>query len=338
MRFSDEKKRSIQFYILEKIAQKTAGVSKFVADTFGISPNTVHSYLLELQERDVIRKTKRDQYELVTQEYHYHLKRSEGQLNSDTYAYEHCLEEHVRALSAEIQQIWDYALSEMANNVMDHSAAENLYIRVQQNYLQTRVVLLDDGVGIFRKIMEYFSLPDLETAKCELFKGKLTTDSANHSGEGIFFTSKMMDTFLILSDGILFTVGKFDEEMTIHFKDAAAQGTCVQMQLSNFSNKTARGIFDRYSDVEGGFTTTRLPLKHFFDSAPVSRSQAKRICNRLEQFQEVILDFEDLEWMGQGFAHQLFVVYQNQHPTVKLRPVHMNESVAKMYHHVTHTD
>lgn len=83
---------------------------------------------------------------------------------------------------------------------------------------------------------------------------------------------------------------------------------------------------------------TRLPLKHFFALAPVSRSQAKRICNRLEQFQEVILDFEAPEWIGQGFAHQLFVMYQNQHPTVKLRPVHMNESVAKMYHHVVRSD
>ena len=32
----------------------------------------------------------------------------------------------------------------------------------------------------------------------ELSKGKLTTDSANHSGEGIFFTSRMFDVFLSL--------------------------------------------------------------------------------------------------------------------------------------------
>ena len=54
-----------------------------------------------------------------------------------------------------------------------------------------------------------------------------------------------------------------------------------------------------------------------------------------QQNQEVILDFEDLEWMGQGFAHQIFVVFQNAHPQILLTPVNMNEAVTKMYQHVT---
>ncbi len=294
--------------------------------------------MVELQNEGIIRKTKRDQYELVTEVNEYHLKRSEGQLNSDTYAYDNILKKYIDPFSSELQQIWNYAISEMTNNVMDHSEAENLYISVHQSYLETTIALIDDGVGIFRKIMEHFSLSDLDEAKCELFKSKLTTDSANHSGEGIFFSSKMMDTFLILSDGTLFTVGKYDEESTQKLPAGFTKGTCVIMTLSNFSNKTAKGIFDLYSDVDGGFTTTRLSIKHFFDSAPVSRSQAKRICNRLEQFQEVILDFEGLDWMGQGFAHQIFAVYQNEHPEIRLKPINMNESVNKMYHHVVGKD
>ena len=81
-------------------------------------------------------------------------------------------------------------------------------------------------------------------------------------------------------------------------------------------------------------TTTRIPLKNIFDSAPVSRSQAKRVCNRLETFEEVILDFDGISWMGQGFAHQMFVVYKNAHSNVTIKPVNMNESVENMYNHV----
>lgn len=40
----------------------------------------------------------------------------------------------------------------------------------------------------------------------------------------------------------------------------------------------------------------------------VARSQARRICNRLEEFKEVILDFQDVEYMGQGFADEVFKV------------------------------
>ncbi|MBR2013062.1 MAG: STAS-like domain-containing protein, partial [Clostridia bacterium] len=114
-------------------------------------------------------------------------------------------------------------------------------------------------------------------------------------------------------------------------------GTLVQMHLRNDSKKSCKEVFDQYSNVEGGFWKTKLPLKNFFSSSPVSRSQAKRLCNRLEQFEEVELDFEGLDWMGQGFAHQLFVVFSREFPQVRLIPIHMSESVEKMYRHVMNT-
>ena len=86
-------------------------------------------------------------------------------------------------------------------------------------------------------------------------------------------------------------------------------------------------MFDLYADIEGGFIKTRIPMKNVFDSSPVSRSQAKRICNRLEKFKEVLLDFDGVQWMGQGFAHQLFVVFANQHPDFRLIPINMNEDI-----------
>ena len=81
----------------------------------------------------------------------------------------------------------------------------------------------------------------------------------------------------------------------------------------------------------------KILMKNMFTTSPVSRSQAKHICNRLEKFQEITLDFEGLSWMGQGFAHQLFVVFANEHPDIELLPIHMNEDVTKMYNHVMKT-
>lgn len=78
-------------------------------------------------------------------------------------------------------------------------------------------------------------------------------------------------------------------------------------------------------------------IKNMFASSPISRSQAKIICNNLEKFKEVVIDFSDVPWMGQGFAHQLFVVFAKQHENIKLVPVNMNEDVTKMYNHVIAT-
>ena len=38
--------------------------------------------------------------------------------------------------------------------------------------------------------------------------------------------------------------------------------------------------------------------------------------------------------MGQGFAHQIFVVFAREHPELRLLPIHMNPVVEKMYRHV----
>ncbi len=336
MKFNTSIKSSIVLYILEKISQGTKSLSKCVAETYGISQTTVHAYLNELIDQKIIKKVKRGQYELENRQFKYYFKRSEGGLDTDTLAYDMCLSQHIGDLSENVKEIWNYVLSEMVNNVMDHSEAENMLVIVDQDYLKTSVLIVDDGIGIFEKIKNHFSLPSLDAAICELFKGKLTTDEQNHSGEGIFFSSKMMDTFVISSSRKIFTTTKYENNSIVDL-DETFCGTCVLMSLSNFSHKTAREVFDLYSNIDCVFTKTRIPLKNIFDAAPISRSQAKRVCNRLDKFQEVTLDFDGIGWMGQGFAHQLFVVFQNSHPEITLLPVNMNESVTNMYNHVLKT-
>ena len=337
MKFSSEKKRSIVMYLLEKIIEKTPSLSARAAEVFGVSTNTIHSYLSELAEDNIIRKIKRGEYEPVSEEYSYTFKRSKGEISSDTYAYDICMRPLIEDFPENVKHIWSYSFSEMVNNVMDHSGAEELRIMIEKNYYQTSVAIVDNGVGIFEKIRSHFSFADLDEAVCELFKGKLTTDADNHSGEGIFFTSRMMDGFFIFSDGKVFTTNKYEDDTIISFDNGESKGTVVLMYLSNHSNKEPGEVFDKYSNDDGAFSKTRIPLKNIFDSAPVSRSQAKRICNRLEDFGEVTLDFAGLEWMGQGFAHQLFVVYKNSNPDVVLIPINMNESVTNMYNHVVGT-
>lgn len=338
MKFSEDKKNAIQHYILEKISQNTTSLSKKVSETFDVNQSTIHSYITDLLEKNIIMKVKRGEYKLVTNSYKYILSRKNGDLDNDLYALEECLSRHISGFPQNVQGIWDYVFSEMVNNVMDHSAAETATIHVIQDYINTTVILSDNGVGIFKKLKDYFGFPSIDETICELFKGKLTTDSMNHSGEGIFFSSKLMDSFYIISSGNLFTNSKYDEskyEDTILLNNSSQSniGTTVVMKLSNFSIKEVKDVFNLYEDSSGRFTKTILPLKNIFKTSPVSRSQAKRVCNNLDKFKEVIIDFDEITWMGQGFAHQLFVVFTNQHPETKIIPINMNEDVQKMYNH-----
>ncbi len=333
MIFNEQKKKAIELYLVEKINSGEPSPVQSVTAAFGINKTTVYSYINELIENGVIKKLGRGRYELISKKDEYTFKRSNGELDSDTYAFEKCFEKYLVGFESNIYEIWLYVFSEMTNNVIDHSGAQTLKVFVEQNYFSTTVCLWDDGIGIFKKIKEHFSFATVDDAICELFKGKLTTDSKNHSGEGIFFSSKMMDRFYILSDNKVFDTNKY-QNISIESVGSKPVGTSVVMELSNHSKKRASEIFDLYADVDGGFSKTKISLKTMFEAAPISRSQAKRVCNRLDSFEEVIFDFEDIEWMGQGFAHQIFSVFASAHPNTKLTLVNANESVKKMYNHV----
>ncbi|MDI3536643.1 MAG: hypothetical protein PWP16_1226 [Eubacteriaceae bacterium] len=180
-------------------------------------------------------------------------------------------------------------------------------------------------MGIFNNIKSYIEKTtgeriSLEDAMRQLFKGKFTTKAENHAGEGIFFTSRMMDLFLIASSGLFFSHDNYkDFDAKIADIDPNSRsfekGTSVMMQLSKNSNKETRTIFDKFSSPDEGFFKTEIKLKHFCEHGyPVSRSQARRIFDGMNAFKEIIMDFESVSDVGQAFCHEIFVVFQNRYP------------------------
>ena len=330
MIFNDEKKKAIVLYLLQKIEEKTPSLTQKVAGAFGITQNTVYTYLSELEQAGAIQKIRRGEFELVSQTWKKVFSRAGGELRDENYIVPDVME-RLPELPENIRRIWRYTLSEMLNNVIDHSACQTLTITIETNMLNSTIVLDDDGVGVFRKIMDCYDFVNEEEVVCELFKGKLTTDRKNHSGEGIFFSSRVMDRFQIVSGGYCYSMDQCGKEVV---GDEQRSGTQILMSISNYSQKKLSEIFNQYADIENGFVKTTIPLKNLFQGEMVSRSQAKRICERLESFQTVRLDFSGVEWMGQGFADQIFRVFHEAHPEIELIPQNMNEDVQRMYQHV----
>ena len=62
----------------------------------------------------------------------------------------------------------------------------------------------------------------------------------------------------------------------------------------------------------------------------VSRSEAKRLADGLQEFGEVEVDFSDVTEVGQGFVDELFRVWQSQHPDTMLVPINMSPEVEFM--------
>jgi hypothetical protein len=62
----------------------------------------------------------------------------------------------------------------------------------------------------------------------------------------------------------------------------------------------------------------------------ISRSQAKRLLLRIDRFRTVVLDFGNVNQIGQAFADEIFRVFARRHPGVELQLINANEDISNM--------
>jgi anti-sigma regulatory factor (Ser/Thr protein kinase) len=232
-----------------------------------------------------------------------------------------------------VSNICEYGFTEILNNVIDHSDSNSVIIRVNQNESEANFEIEDDGVGIFSKLCTYFNFDNETHALIELVKGKLTVAPQAHSGEGLFFSSKMFDQFEIESGGLSVTF-KADDCLVKSIKPR--KGTLIRMQIANNSTATSKEVFDKFCDTEEyTFYKTRFFVSlAALEGSLISRSQAKRVAARFESFSEVELNFSGVEGIGQAFADELIRVWPLNNPQTKLQLTNTSNAVLQMINHI----
>jgi hypothetical protein len=105
----------------------------------------------------------------------------------------------------------------------------------------------------------------------------------------------------------------------------------VRFELALETTKTMDAIFAQYSEQSFQFDTSRIIVKLFERGVDfVSRSEAKRIVVGLERFRHVIVDFRGIDSVGQGFADEIFRVWAEAHPDVRIDTINMRDPVRFM--------
>ncbi len=236
-------------------------------------------------------------------------------------------------LSRKAFKITNYVFTEMVNNAIDHSVSPKCLIEVEIDQYNLVCKVRDFGIGIFYSIFNKFALSSEYDAIGELIKGKTTTMKEEHTGEGIFFSSQTVDvisfrshnTKLIFDNLIHDTI----VEETKHFK-----GTEVIFRIKRRSKREIADIFIKYAPEEYDyeFNKTKVVVKLFKEDY-ISRSEAKRMVYRLDQFSEIILDFKGVRSIGQGFADEVFRVFQNRHPRIIIQTENLLPSISAVISH-----
>ncbi len=322
-------------FILANIEKNPGDIAHLVADRFGISRQAANKHLKKLVAEGALLpegKTRYRKYKLAALSEWQKLYTITPEIEEDL-VWSRDISLSLGALPRNVMDIWHFCITEMLNNAIDHSGGRTIYIEVAKTAANTQISLMDDGIGIFRKIQSEMNLADERHAILELAKGKLTTDPRGHTGQGIFFTSRLLDSFDILSGGVFFTHTFGKDEGWILERPESTEGTTVFMKLSNHSARTDKQVFDQYSSGDDyGFTKTVVPVRlaQYGDDKLISRSQAKRLLARIDRFRSVIFDFKAVEIIGQAFADEIFRVFAQGHPDIEIIPINATPQVQQM--------
>ena len=240
-----------------------------------------------------------------------------------------------RKTPANVAAIVDYAFTEMLNNAIEHSQSKLIDVVMARSPSEIRFTVTDRGMGIFRNIMEKKGLHDHLEAVQDLLKGKQTTAPESHSGEGIFFTSKAADSLVIRSSDKKLVFDNRNDDLYVT-DGKPVPGTRVAFSIAPNSRRKLADIFRNYTDDMLEFSKTNVLVKLYRAGVEyVSRSQARRIVAGLDAFKTVEFDFRGVDAIGQGFADEVFRVWQSRHPGTKIVAKNASRNVLFMIRHVT---
>ena len=340
-----KRSEDIRQFILMNLEEHPKDVVSLAAQEFGVSRQAINKhiqYLVGKQAIVVEGSTK-------NRSYHLHLLVDWNKAYSLTKKLEEDVvwDADIKSLIADlpknVRDIWQYGFTEMLNNAIDHSSGKVVSIQVKRTAINTEIIIMDNGEGIFKKIQREKQLKDERHAVLQLAKGKLTTDPDRHSGQGIFFTSWMFDKFDILSGDVYYYHLFNHTKNVVLTEDYSILGTLVGMKLNNDTSRTSKQVFDEFSSVgddDYDFIKTVVPvyLVQSGDESLVSRSQAKRLLSGVDKFKVVVFDFSGVEAIGQAFADEIFRVFRKQHPDIEVTSLNTTKEVAQMISRAENTN
>lgn len=330
----NNKSIKIREFIINMLPEHSGDIVALVATEFGITRQAAHAYLRrEVENGNVVKtgETKSARYFLVGGErIEFSCKLKSG-LEEDK-VWSKYVKPMILKYPYNIQDIIAYGFTEMYNNAIDHSGGTRIYSQIEVKDDDIEIIIMDNGVGIFKKIQESLKLDSIRESLLHLSKGKFTTDPARHTGEGIFFTSRVFDKFSILSSDLYYNFENQDWLLSKEKNETFGSGTLIKMIISKNSTKTPKMIMDQYTDEELSFSKTIVAVALSADpnDPHVSRSQAKRLMMGLNKFKTIILNFENVPSVGQAFVDEIFRVFKGEHPNIKIQYINANQEVEDM--------
>jgi hypothetical protein len=252
-------------------------------------------------------------------------------------------------LKPNVIELFNYGFTQGVNNVLQHAGAAQVLVEVHSAANKRRLMVGDDGRGIFEALCAQFKLPGVYEACAKLAK-------AEFPGDGLFFAARVFDEFTLHS-GHLLLARIIGDNWTLSEHDVYQPGTKVIMGIHPRTPRTLQEVFDQYAEgrkVQGRVrinvevrraanTAEGVQYEHSRAGGKLQKTtgenlesaeQAATLLAPLGAFNEIFLDFTGVSRAGEEFAKQL-AAFQSQHPAITLSWGNANtdvEATLNTYH------
>ncbi len=235
------KPHAIRKFLIDNVEKHHRDLVRFAMEKFDLSRPAIHEHLEKLIKSGDIKKSgsksatvysrgmtkKDDTWSLPI-----------GKEGDEAEIWQKDFVPRLSSYSKNIQDICYYGVSEMINNAIDHSEGRHLNLSWNDSGSEIKILIGDDGIGIFKKISDALGLEDQREAILHLAKGKFTTDASRHTGQGIFFTSRIFDRFAIMSHEITYIRTRNEDDWLIETrKTDQVLGTVIVLNLDKHTTR-----------------------------------------------------------------------------------------------------
>ena len=218
---------------------------------------------------------------------------------------------------ANVYSIAQYAITEIVNNSIEHSGSSQVRLWAQLDRDHFRFEVRDWGIGVYRNVMNKMHLKNELDALEHVFKGKQTTMPDRHSGEGIFFTSRIADVFKLRSHREQATIDNTLPDTFVR-EERFLKGTLAFFVVRRRSKKTLQRLFEQYTNRDLQFDRNVVRVRLSEEKGLLSRSQARRLIVGLDKYRRITFDFQGVKEIGQSFADEIFRVFAKRAPHIHI--------------------
>ena len=297
----------IKNFILDNISQHQKDIIQRAIEKFGVSRQAIHKHMNRLiNDKKVIAygTTKGRHYELIPSvNFNKHID-IHPNLSVEELMRMYIVP-HIQVLPRNILEIFEFSISALINNILEHANASKLYYKIFVNHNEAHFILNDNGKGIFNHIKSELKLPNVCFAALELTKGYITTNPKLHSGEELNAVINLFDMVEIDSSGKSLTFENKNTDWELKHS-LQKKGSRFHLKISASSKRTCAQIFRKIFGDEKSRIRILVSLLDISKHKVInSRSQAKNLLRNVENYKKVEFDFKKIDLIGPAFADAL---------------------------------